>query len=98
MASSGLQANPSGGEGQPLLSAQSAAAATAAGVAFVNASADKIAKAKADGPFTFRTLGFIGGLAMVSSNIFGISDRFFSFNWSGAVTGTYCILFGILSK
>ena len=64
----------------------------------INASADKIKNAKKDGPLTFRTLGFIGGLAMILSNGLGIIDRFFSFNFTGSMIAIYGVVFGVLSK
>jgi hypothetical protein len=90
--------NTNGGEGTPLISAQSAVAAATGGVALINASAEKINAAHRDGPLTFRTLGFLGGWAMLGSNALGITDRFFSFNFSGALTATYGTIFAILSK
>jgi hypothetical protein len=75
------------------------AGVAASGVAaLINQSADKIKKAKLEGPLTFRTLGFIGGLAMIVSNGLGIVDRFFSFNFTACLIATYGVLFGVLSE
>jgi hypothetical protein len=41
-------------------------------------------------------LGFLGGLAMIVSNLIAILDRFFSFNFSGALIAVYGTMFGIL--
>ena len=83
-------------ESTALLDTKVAAAAAVSGATFVNQSADKIKKARADGPLTFRMLGFLGGLAMVFSNGIAILDRFFSFNYSGFVIATYGVFFGII--
>lgn len=85
-------------EGTPLVSSQQAGMVASGTAAFINQSADKIKKAKMDGPLTFRTLGFIGGLAMVVSNGLGIVDRFFSFNFTGSLIAVYGVLFGVLSE
>ncbi|KAL7563074.1 hypothetical protein ACA910_022567 [Epithemia clementina (nom. ined.)] len=84
------------GETTLLLDTKTAAAAAAAGATFVNESADKFKKARADGPLTFRMLGFLGGLAMVFSNSIAVLDRFFSFNYSGFVIALYGIFFGVV--
>jgi COPI associated protein/EF-hand domain pair len=80
----------------PLISAQSASAAAATGAGLINAASSQILKAQADGPFTFRMLGFIGGLAMIVSNGIAILDRFFSFNFAGAMIAIYGVFFGII--
>jgi hypothetical protein len=79
-----------------LLSPEASAAAATAGAGFLNASAAKIQKARADGPLTFRMLGFIGGLAMIVSNGIAILERFFSFNFTGAIIAIYGVMFGII--
>jgi hypothetical protein len=79
-----------------LLSPEATAAATTAGAGFVNATAEKIQKARADGPLTFRMLGFIGGLAMIVSNGIAVLERFFSFNFTGAMIAVYGIMFGVI--
>jgi hypothetical protein len=59
-----------------LLSPEASAAAATAGAGFLNASAVKIQKARADGPLTFQMLGFLlGGLAMIVSNGIAILER-----------------------
>lgn len=80
----------------PLISAQSASAAAATGAGLINAASSQILKAQAEGPFTFRILGFIGGLAMIVSNGIAILDRFFSFNFAGAMIAIYGVFFGII--
>mmetsp|Transcript_1509 Transcript_1509/g.2109 ORF Transcript_1509/g.2109 Transcript_1509/m.2109 type:complete len:253 (-) Transcript_1509:286-1044(-) len=84
------------GESGPLLDQQTAAVAAIEGAKFVNASADKIKAARAEGPLTFRMLGFLGGLAMVFSNGIAILDRFFSFNYSGFIIAVYGVVFGLI--
>jgi hypothetical protein len=85
-------------EGTPLVSNAQAGAVASGAATLINQSAAKIKKARMEGPLTFRTLGFIGGLAMIVSNALGIFDRFFSFNFSGSLTAVYGVLFGVLSK
>jgi hypothetical protein len=86
-------------ENTPMMVSAAQANLVASGAAsLINQSADKIKKAKMDGPLSFRTLGFLGGLAMILSNGLGIIDRFFSFNFTGALLAIYGLLFGILSK
>lgn len=80
----------------PMLDAKLAGSAAVAGANFVNASADKISKARQDGPLTFRMLGFVGGLAMIFSNGIAILDRLFSFNYSGFIIALYGVFFGII--
>jgi hypothetical protein len=86
-------------ESAPLLvtSAQATAVATI-GAGLINETSDKLKKAKADGPLTFRTLGLLGGLAMILSNGLGIFDRFFSFKFAGSLVAAYGLFFGIISK
>jgi hypothetical protein len=83
-------------EVEPLLNPQIAAAAAVSGAGFINSSTEKIKKARAEGPLTFRTLGFLGGLAMIISNGLAILDRFFSFNFAGAMIAFYGVLFGVI--
>jgi len=64
----------------------------------INPSAEEIDMARMEGQLTFRTLGFIGGLAMIVSNGLGALDRFLSFHFSGSLISTYGVLFGVLSK
>ena len=85
-------------EGTPLVSQAQAGAVAGGAAMLINQSAAKIKKAKLEGPLTFRTLGFIGGLAMIVSNGLGIVDRFFSFNFTGSLLAVYGVLFGVLSK
>lgn len=85
-------------ESTPLVTNEQAGAVATGAAALINQSADKIKKAKMEGPLTFRTLGFIGGLAMIVSNGVGIVDRFFSFNITGSLLGMYGVLFGVLSE
>jgi hypothetical protein len=85
-------------EGTPLLDANTAASAAMAGASVINQSAEKYKKAKFDGPLTFRMLGFIGGWAMIVSNGLGIVDRFFSFNFPGALIAFWELWFGVLSE
>ena len=80
----------------PLINTQTATAAAVTGAGFINAATSQIVKAQADGPFTFRILGLIGGLAMVLSNGIAILDRFFSFNFAGAMIAVYGVFFGII--
>lgn len=83
-------------EQDSLLNTQMVSAGAAAGAGFLNASANKIQQAKADGPLTFRILGLLGGLAMIVSNGIAILDRFFSFNFAGALIAFYGVIFGII--
>jgi hypothetical protein len=85
-------------EGTPLLDANTASSAAMAGASVFNQAAEKYKKAKFDGPLTFRMLGFLGGWAMIVSNGLGIVDRFFSFNFPGALIAFWEVLFGVLSK
>ena len=80
----------------PLINTQTATAAAVTSAGFINAATSQIVKAQADGPFTFRILGLIGGLAMVFSNGIAILDRFFSFNFAGAMIAVYGVFFGII--
>ena len=85
-------------EGTPLVSQAQVGAVAGGATMLINQSAAKIKKAQLEGPLTFRTLGFIGGLAMIVSNGLGIVDRFFSFNFTGSLLAVYGVLFGVLSK
>jgi hypothetical protein len=80
----------------PLINPQTATAAAVTGAGFINAATSQIQKAHSDGPFTFRILGLIGGIAMVVSNGIAILDRFFSFNFTGAIIAVYGVFFGII--
>ena len=80
----------------PLISSQAATAAATSGVSFLNAASAKINQARAEGPLTFRMLGFIGGLAMIVSNGLAILERFFSFNFAGALIAIYGVFFGVI--
>lgn len=79
-----------------LINTQTATAAAVTGAGFINAASSQIQKAHADGPFTFRILGLMGGLAMIVSNGIAILDRFFSFNFAGAMIAVYGVFFGII--
>jgi hypothetical protein len=79
-----------------LLNPEATAAVASAGAGFTNDAFDKIKKARAEGPFDFRVLGFIGGLAMIASNSIAVLDRFFSFNFTGAMIAVYGIIFGCI--
>ena len=83
-------------EGQPLLNTRMVSAAATSGAGFVNASAEKIRRATAEGPLTFRILAFMGGFAMIISNGIAILDRFFSFNFAGAMIALYEVFFGVI--
>lgn len=83
-------------ESTALIDSTAAAAAAVAGAGMVNASAEKIKKARAEGPMTYRVMAFIGGLAMIASNGIAILDRFFSFNFSGSLIAIYGVIFGII--
>ena len=83
-------------ESTPLVSSSAAAAAAIAGATMVNASAEKIQKERTEGPLTYRTMAFVGGLAMIFSNGIAILERFFSFNFTGCLIAIYGVLFGIL--
>lgn len=85
-------------ESTPLVTTEQAGAVASGAATLINQSAAKIKKAKMEGPLTFRTLGFIGGLAMIVSNGLGIVDRFFSFNFTGCLIAIYGVLFGVLSE
>lgn len=85
-------------ERTPLVTQAEVGAIASGAATLINQSAEKIKKAKLEGPLTFRTLGFIGGIAMVVSNGLGIVDRFFSFNFTGSLLAIYGTLFGILSE
>jgi COPI associated protein/EF-hand domain pair len=80
----------------PLISSQTATAAATTGAGLVNAASAKIQEARAEGPLTFRMLGFIGGLAMIVSNGLAILERFFSFNFAGALIAIYGVFFGVI--
>mmetsp|Transcript_3238 Transcript_3238/g.5478 ORF Transcript_3238/g.5478 Transcript_3238/m.5478 type:complete len:249 (+) Transcript_3238:22-768(+) len=71
-------------------------AAATAGAQFVNASAEKIHKDRTEGPLTYRAMAFMGGLAMIPSNIINVPSRFFSFHFSGALIALYGTIFGII--
>lgn len=88
----------SSSERSPLVTSEQAGAVATGAASLINQSADKIKKAKMEGPLTFRTMGFIGGLAMIVSNGLGIVDRFFSFNFTGCLIAVYGVLFGVLSE
>lgn len=84
-------------ESKPLIiTPQTAASAAVAGANYVNETASQVQQARADGPLTFRMLGFLGGLAMIVSNAIAPLERFFSFNFVGAMIAVYGFLFGIL--
>jgi hypothetical protein len=85
-------------EGTPLIDAKTASSAAMAASGVFNQAAEKYKKAKVDGPLTFRMLGFLGGWAMIISNGLGIVDRFFSFNFPGALIAFWEVLFGVLSE
>ena len=78
------------------INAQHASAAAATGAGLINAATSHIVQAQADGPFTFRILGLMGGLAMIVSNGIAILDRFFSFNFTGAMIAIYGVFFGVI--
>lgn len=80
----------------PLISAQAATAMATTGASFVNDASAKIQAARADGPLTFRMLGFIGGLAMIVSNGLAILERFFSFSFASALIAIYGVFFGVI--
>ena len=80
----------------PLINPEVAATAASAGAGLVNQTADKLTKARSEGPLTFRMLGFLGGLAMIASNLIAILDRFFSFNIAGGMIAMYGVMFGII--
>jgi hypothetical protein len=71
------------------------AAVTVTGAGMLNASAEQIRKALAEGPMTYRVMAFIGGLAMIVSNGIAILSRLFSFQFAGAVIAMYGVMFGI---
>jgi hypothetical protein len=83
-------------EGTPLLKPETAASVASAGAALVNDATAKVRAARADGPLTFRMLGFCGGLAMIGSNLISILDRLFSFNFAGALIAVYGTMFGCI--
>jgi hypothetical protein len=83
-------------EGTPLLKLEAVTSVASAGAVLVNDATAKVSVARAEGPLTFRMLGFLGGLAMIVSNLIAILDRFFSFNFSGALIAVYGSTFGIL--
>jgi guanyl-specific ribonuclease Sa len=77
-----------------LLSTETAAQAAHYGTSFVNNAYTRITEAQREGPLTFRMLGFIGGIAMTVSNALSILNRFFSFNFAGALLAVYGVFFG----
>lgn len=81
----------------PFLNATMASAGAAAGISFVNQSADKIKKARMEGPLSYRLMAFIGGLAMIVSNALAILERFFSFKFSGALIAIYGTFHGSMA-
>jgi len=83
-------------ENKPLLDASVVGAAAVSGAGIVNATSSKIKKARADGPLTFRMLGFLGGIAMIISNGIAILERFFSFHFANCLIAIYGVCFGIL--
>lgn len=86
----------SSAEHRPLLSSAAAATAAASGATLVNQTVAEVQQARADGPLTFRMLGFLGGLAMIFSNGIAILERFFSFEFASAMIAVYNVLFGIV--
>jgi COPI associated protein len=83
-------------QARPLVSAEAASATASYGTSVVRDAMSRVQKAQKEGPLTFRTLGFLGGIAMTISNALAILDRFFSFNFTGAVLAIYGVFFGIL--
>jgi hypothetical protein len=79
-----------------LLDPALAVAAATGGATLINASAQKIQKARMEGPLTYRVMAFMGGLAMIFSNGIAILDRFFSFRFASAMIALYNCIFGIL--
>ena len=71
-------------------------AAAQAGTQFVNASAQKIHKDRTEGPLTYRAMAFMGGVAMIFSNVINIPSRFFSFHFAGALIAFYGTIFGVI--
>lgn len=84
------------GESKPLLDSATATSAAVTGAGILNASAQHIRDARADGPLTFRVLGFLGGIAMVISNALAITERFFGFNWGRCIIAIYGVFFGLV--
>jgi hypothetical protein len=79
-----------------LLDPTLAVAAATGGASLINASADKIKRARMEGPLSYRVMAFMGGLAMIFSNGIAILDRFFSFRFASAMIALYNCIFGIL--
>lgn len=79
-----------------LLDSEVVSAATTTGAGLVNNAARTIQQARNEGPLTFRTMGFIGGLAMIVSNALVIVERFFSFNFSRSLISIYGVIFGFI--
>ena len=83
----------------PLIDNTQATAVAVASAQIINESASQIKKAtSATGFLTFRTLGLMGGIAMILSNFAGVIDRFMSFQFASGLSAFYGIFFGILSK
>lgn len=83
-------------EGTLLLHPEAVASAASAGAIMVNQATERVRAARTEGPLTCRMLGFLGGLAMIVSNLIAILDRFFSFNFTGALIAVYGTAFGVI--
>jgi COPI associated protein/EF-hand domain len=83
-------------EGTLLLQPAAVASAASAGAIIVNQATERVRAARTEGPLTFRMMGLLGGLAMIVSNLIAILDRFFSFNFTGALIAVYGTAFGIV--
>lgn len=66
------------------------------GTDVVNETAGKIRKLNAEGPYSFRVLGLLGGIAMIVTNALAVLPRFLTLNFTGAIIALYCVLFGIM--
>ena len=81
-------------ETDPLLTKENAAAVADASTRFVKESANKIKT----GVWSFRTLGLIGGLAMILTNGMAILGRIIQFKFSAILISVYCLFAGVISK
>lgn len=66
------------------------------GANVVHETTDKIKRLNAEGPYSFRVLGLIGGLAMIITNGIAVLPRFLTLNLTGGIIALYCVIFGIV--
>ena len=94
--SSKESSKPTSTETTPLFSSSDANRLAQVGTGVLNETALKIRKLHAEGPFTFRILGLVGGLAVIFSNSLMILGRIVTLNFTGAIIALYNIVFGVV--